>query len=564
MTINKKYHHFLPFVVFLAGMLPILFNLGTMGLLESTESLIASIARNMVDTNDLSTPVYNGVKHFEYAPGVYWITALGIKIFGSSELGARFFLSVAAGFTALCIFFIAKLFFGIQCAVISSLLLCTSALFQISFRTISPAAYCTAFESLLCLVFFHYLNKPSLLFRHTFWLILSIGFMFFGFPVLLSVIALTIVAYFTGQKEQIKKLYFFGPGLICFAVFGLGWYLIQVIINNGLLSYYLYRLPYNNFFVNYKGAPFYLYIFLPLVAVFPWTSIWLQEIKNKIKDFKEDPVVTYLVSWAFFPFIIRLLMVSREYSHFMSSLPPLLLLTAPAFQALYFKKDDNTEASIKTVQQRRKHNLVLVIVVAIIGMVSSIYGGINYEITNVISKNLTFIGIFWLFSSLIMLAFMIKKLNKSVIVPAAMLIPSLILFSVPAIQGDEPTSKDTYLSSKFILLNRIGRMPGSDFIFCAEPLYGTYFYTGRNFKLAMDSKNFEFLTKEGKSLILSDEKSFKLSLTPESFLVMPAYARKEVEKILNKNLNLSAEESDWRVFTQGEKLNNGIQDNSRE
>ena len=164
MTINKKYHIFLPFVVFLAGMLPILFNLGTMGLLESTESLIASISRNMVDTNDLSTPVFNGVKHFEYAPGVYWITALGIKIFGSTELGARFFLSVAAGLTALCIFFIAKLFFGMQCAVISGLLLCTSALFQISFRTISPAAYCTAFESLLCLVFFHYLNKPSILF----------------------------------------------------------------------------------------------------------------------------------------------------------------------------------------------------------------------------------------------------------------------------------------------------------------------------------------------------------------------------------------------------------------
>ena len=80
----------------------------------------------------------------------------------------------------------------------------------------------------------------------------------------------------------------------------------------------------------------------------------------------------------------------------------------------------------------------------------------------------------------------------------------------------------------------------------------------------MGNKNFEFLTKEGKSLILTDEKSFKLSLTPESFLVMPAYARKEVEKILNKNLNLGAEESDWRVFTQGEKLNNGIQDNSRE
>ena len=148
MKISKRLQNFLPLIIFIAGMFPILFNIGTMGLLEPTEAFFASVSRYMIDTGDFLTPIFNGIKHFEYSPGIYWITSFGIKLFGNSEFGARFFLSIAAGITALCIFFIAKLFFGVQCAVIACLLLCTSALFQISFRIISPAAYSTAFESI--------------------------------------------------------------------------------------------------------------------------------------------------------------------------------------------------------------------------------------------------------------------------------------------------------------------------------------------------------------------------------------------------------------------------------
>ena len=183
MTISKKLQNYLPLIIFIAGMFPILFNIGKMGLLEPSEAFFASVARNMVDSNNLSTPIFNGIKHFEYSPGIYWITSFGLKLFGNSEFGARFFLSVAAGITALCIYFIACLFFGTQCAVISCLLLCTSALFQISFRIISPAAYCTAFESVLCLIFFYYLNKPTKLLRYLFWTALSFSFMFCGIGV---------------------------------------------------------------------------------------------------------------------------------------------------------------------------------------------------------------------------------------------------------------------------------------------------------------------------------------------------------------------------------------------
>ncbi len=553
MATSRKINNYLPIIVFLAGMLPVLYNIGTMGLLEPTEGMIGSIARYMIDNNNLSTPILNGFKHFELPPGVYWITAFGFKFFGFTEFGARFFLSVAAGLTAVCIYFIAKLFFGTQTAVISCLLLCTSALFQISFRFLSPTPFNTAFEALLCLCFFYYLNNPTKQLRLTFWLILSVAFLFSGFGVLLPVLAITLTAIYTGQKESIKKLYKFIPGIISFVIFGLGWYSIQVFINPGLLKYLLLDLPYNNFFNDYHNTPFFLFLFLPVIAVFPWTTIWLLELKQKIREIKDDPAVAYLVSWAFLPFVVRLLMTSRECSQFLSSLPPLLLLTAPAFQAIYFSKDENTKESIEVVKMRRMHNLAIIIPTTLAGITFTIWGAIISNEARVISQTLIFTGVFWLFSSMIMIAFRIKKLNKSVLIPAAMLIPSLILFTVPAIQGHEPISSSSYLPSNHGLLNRIKRMPTSDFICCGRPINAWYFYTGKNYKNLAVNNKLDFPTQDGFDLMISTDEEIKDKIQKDSFLVMPTDSKEVISNILKTNLELSVEESGWIVVYQGVK-----------
>ncbi len=310
-----------------------------------------------------------------------------------------------------------------------------------------------------------------------------------------------------------------------------------MIVNPGLFTYLLFKLPFNNIFYNYQGVPFYLYLFLPLFAVFPWTSIWLQELKNKIKDYKEDPVVTYLVSWAFFPFIIRLLMTSRVYTNFMTSLPPLLLLTAPAFQTLYVKKDDMSKSSLLNIQQRRKHNLILALSAAILGMISATYGYFNYEEAPIISKTHIFTGIAWLFSALIILAFMVKKLNKSALVPAAMLIPVMLLFTVPAIQGQEKLSKNTYLPSQYKILKTISRMPSSDFVFCFKPLMGSYFYAGKDFKVLYYNGSLDFVTDEGKKLYL-DDKALEDSkvIKPDSYFVLETESLEGIREIVFKIL----------------------------
>ena len=65
------------------------------GLTESSEARYAEIGREMALSNDFLHPRMLGIGHYHKPPVTYAITAMGYKLFGYSEFGARFFLAVA-------------------------------------------------------------------------------------------------------------------------------------------------------------------------------------------------------------------------------------------------------------------------------------------------------------------------------------------------------------------------------------------------------------------------------------------------------------------------------------
>src|SRR5207237_1209461 len=77
------------------------YRLGDIGMLGPDEPRYAGIARNMFQTGDYITPRLNGEGWFEKPPLTYWGAALGYKIFGLNEWGARFPSALAA---TICVF----------------------------------------------------------------------------------------------------------------------------------------------------------------------------------------------------------------------------------------------------------------------------------------------------------------------------------------------------------------------------------------------------------------------------------------------------------------------------
>src|SRR5262245_60162409 len=98
----RQYHDY----IIIAGLAVICYvfffhSLGSIGLIGPDEPRYAAIAREMLMTGDYVTPKLYGTPWFEKPVLMYWLAAIGFKILGVSEAGARF--PSACGAT-LCVF----------------------------------------------------------------------------------------------------------------------------------------------------------------------------------------------------------------------------------------------------------------------------------------------------------------------------------------------------------------------------------------------------------------------------------------------------------------------------
>jgi 4-amino-4-deoxy-L-arabinose transferase-like glycosyltransferase len=78
---------------FFLGLLPLLVR----PLWEPDEGRYAEIPREMLATGDWLTPHLNGVLYFEKPPLQYWLSALGMRLFGLNGAAARLPLALASG-----------------------------------------------------------------------------------------------------------------------------------------------------------------------------------------------------------------------------------------------------------------------------------------------------------------------------------------------------------------------------------------------------------------------------------------------------------------------------------
>src|SRR6185369_2306622 len=88
------------------------------------------------ERGDLITPTLNHVKYFEKPPLLYWINAASLKLFGQTELAARLPSALCGLLTVLATYIIARRLFERRTALISALILGTSAGFVLQSRII--------------------------------------------------------------------------------------------------------------------------------------------------------------------------------------------------------------------------------------------------------------------------------------------------------------------------------------------------------------------------------------------------------------------------------------------
>jgi 4-amino-4-deoxy-L-arabinose transferase-like glycosyltransferase len=95
---GPEVHNDWPFLLGLAlvGLVLFFYRLGAPGLMDPDEGRYAEIAREMLVLKDWLIPHLNLLPYLEKPPLVYWLTALGFKVFGYTEAAARLPSAVSA------------------------------------------------------------------------------------------------------------------------------------------------------------------------------------------------------------------------------------------------------------------------------------------------------------------------------------------------------------------------------------------------------------------------------------------------------------------------------------
>lgn len=350
-------------------------------LIDPTEARYATVAQEMVESNDWITPKLpspeGAIPYLGKPPLHFWMTALSYKLFNFEEWSARLPSFLAALISLLAVMYFAHGNFGSRVGLLSGLVLFSSVLFFFiagaSVTDMTLTAGITA-----SIVFLFELTTSQ---RIQFWKI-AFGALFAGLaflckgPVALALIAcpfaLWSVVY--GEYRWLKSV----PWLSLFIIFALvvaPWFVLSEIQNPGFIKYFIWneniaRYLFRDYGDRYGTGHVYTYgtswIMLAISFV-PWSLFLIWGLyrtgpKKSWKWIKADRTRFFVFAWGisaalFFTFVRQL-----HAMYILPALPGLAIFTALVCQASPLSQE--APATYIWIRQIRVIALVLFTVIS--------------------------------------------------------------------------------------------------------------------------------------------------------------------------------------------------------
>jgi len=274
------------------GFIALIWNLGTIGLVDETEPLFAEAARQMTVTGDLITPYFNGETRFDKPPLIYWAIALGYQAIGVNPWAVRLPSALAAIFLGLFGFYTLHRFgytkgqtpgqrFWIAGCIGGTLMMLNVHTIAWGRMGVSDMLLSACIGSALFSFFFAYTSPKrhrKQLWYQAFYIFCTLAVLTKG-PVGIVLPGLVIVCFLTymGNLRLVLGEMNLKVGLLLFFSLTLPWYILVTWVNGWeyLNSFFGYHnIERFTSVVNNHSAPFYFYIPTIFVGFFPW-SVYL-------------------------------------------------------------------------------------------------------------------------------------------------------------------------------------------------------------------------------------------------------------------------------------------------
>jgi len=317
---NRRWHSYIDHVllIVLAVSCYLLFfhRLGDVGMLGPDEPRYAGVARAMFQSGDYITPRLNGQPWFEKPVLMYWGAALGYKLFGVNEMGARFPSALSATFCVMLIFWCGRRLWN------------STVGFMAFARAASMDMPLTACLTAALVFFLVGVSDGTSTRRRWFYLFyaaIGLGVLAKG-PVafLLPAISLFCFLWIRGAWDEWRTWH--PEGVWIALLVALPWYIACTWMN----GYEFIRV----FIINHNLArfastvhghqrPIYFYLPVVLLLTFPWTYMLIPTLRRHFA--RNEQLIAW---WAIVPFVFFSLSGSKLPGYILPMVPSVALLCA--------------------------------------------------------------------------------------------------------------------------------------------------------------------------------------------------------------------------------------------
>jgi 4-amino-4-deoxy-L-arabinose transferase-like glycosyltransferase len=325
-------------------------NLGALGLVGPDEPRYAWIARDMAETGDWVTPRLYGEPWFEKPVLYYWGAALSFKLFGVSETAARLPSAIAALLSTLSMAWLAWRTYGAETARWLLLVLPTTVGmigFAHAAATDMPFAGMLSIAMICAAVILGLVkdeNTPIL--PRTPWLALLLFGFFLGLAalakgpaaVLLSGGAVFLWAVCTrGWRDASRCLH--PVAIASFCLTALPWYILCARRNPDFFRIFILEHNFKRYLTPefQHIQPFWVYIPIVLLAVFPWTLHLIPATRELFTE-RQNPskrtgLGVLLFCWPAFTIVFFSISKSKLPGYILPAVPPIALVLAKPIAA---------------------------------------------------------------------------------------------------------------------------------------------------------------------------------------------------------------------------------------
>ncbi|HSH53287.1 MAG TPA: glycosyltransferase family 39 protein, partial [Bacteroidales bacterium] len=318
----------------------LLVNVGSFGVVESSDARYAEIAREMYASGDFVHPNLLDVHHYHKPPLTYQITALGYKLFGVNAFGARFFLQIAILIQIILVYKLTNLLFkNKQTSLWATIIYMSYPIVLVSSRNLTTDAFLATF--VLWSIYSWVKYRKTGIIHHLYFFTISLGLGFLTKGPVIFIVPVGFILFFNRiEKAKVSFNIHHVLAWLLFLIIASSWFVYLFVQNTDFINYFLGRQTADRFSKNAFGRtePFwYFLVFGPVVGL-PWVILLPYLIKKQIKLFSKRSLYIALLIGCLLPLLFFSISSSKRILYILPIFSLMAILTAQLFSKISIEK----------------------------------------------------------------------------------------------------------------------------------------------------------------------------------------------------------------------------------